>query len=382
MGANFLLLLLLSGTLPACAGAIAYFSPKHPIIYELLYPCPIYPFYLSSDAAFKWQSQRFWCSLGLIHWLTWLLVALASRLAPRCWQDRPSMAGQWRWRDRWEAWVFGDRQKRTQFRRRLLQVNAFYWLAARARLKPLGVWLALLFVGLWWLFMRLVLEFKPLEETLSLTTVFILNLLLKLWIAVESVQRLAEDQKNGALELLLSTPLTVRDIVRGQLLSLRRQFLAPLLVVLLVEIFLILGASQHAFPNGRAVLVSGVGGSVMLLADISALIGVAILTALRARSANHASVSTISRVLILPSALWAAMAMLSRIWILSFGADGPGWKFYFALWFGLGLAADLAFGLPAWWQLRTRFRQLAAGSLSRRVAKPPQSESTVGNLRV
>jgi len=117
LGANFLLLLLLSGTLPACAGAIAYFSPKHPIIYELLYPCPIYPFYLSSDAAFKWQSQRFWCSLGLIHGLTWLLVALASRLAPRCWQDRPSMAGQWRWRDRWEAWVFGDRQKRTQFRR-------------------------------------------------------------------------------------------------------------------------------------------------------------------------------------------------------------------------------------------------------------------------
>src|SRR5204862_8142029 len=50
MGAKCLLLLLFSGTLPACAGAIAYFSPKHPIIYELLYPCPIYPFYLSSDS--------------------------------------------------------------------------------------------------------------------------------------------------------------------------------------------------------------------------------------------------------------------------------------------------------------------------------------------
>jgi hypothetical protein len=29
------------------------------------------------------------------------------------------------------------------------------------------------------------------------------------------------------------------------------------------------------------------------------------------------------------------------------------------LWFGLGLLADLVFGLPAWWRLRTRFRRLA-----------------------
>ena len=366
MGANFLLLLFLSASLPACAGAIAYFSPTHQIVYELLYPCPVFSFYLCSDASFKWQSERFWCSLGVIHGLTWLLVGWTSRLAPRCWQDQPSKAGQFRWRDRWEKLIFGDSRKRLRFRQRLLQINAFYWLAARARLKPLGVWVALLFVGLWWLFMRLVLGFKPVEESLSLTTVFILNLLLKLWIAVESVQRLAEDQKNGALELLLSTPLTVRDIVQGQLLSLRRQFLGPLLAVVAIELPLIWGASYHAFPNGQAVLVPGIGGIMMLLADIAALIGVAILTALRARSPNHASVSTISRVLILPSVLWGALALLSRIWILSFGGDEPGWKFYFALWFILGVAADLAFGLPAWWQLRTRFRQLAAGSLTRR----------------
>jgi ABC-type transport system involved in multi-copper enzyme maturation permease subunit len=368
MGANFLLLLLLSGTLPACAGAIAYFSPSHTIVHGLLYPCPLYTFYLSSDTAFKWQSQRFWASLAVIHGLTWLLVASASRLAPHRWQDQPSRNGPNRSRKRW-SWTSGDKQQRTEFRKRLLEANAFYWLAARSRFKPLGVWVVLLFVALWWLFMRLVLQFKTFDETLSLTTAFILNLLFKLWIAIESVQRLAEDQKNGALELLLSTPLTVRDIVHGQLLSLRRQFLIPLLAVLATELFLIQSASRFAFPNGPTVLVCGIGGALMLLADIWALIGVAICTALHSRSPNHASVSTISRVLILPSVLWGASALLSRFWILSFGADGPGWKFYFGLWFALGLSADLLFGFPAWWRLRSRFRQLAAGGLTRAALK-------------
>ena len=47
------------------------------------------------------------------------------------------------------------------------------------------------------------------------------------------------------------------------------------------------------------------------------------------------------------------------VW-LALGKDwSPGWVFLPGLWLGLGLAADLVFGLTAWWQLRTRFRELA-----------------------
>ena len=55
--------------------------------------------------------------------------------------------------------------------------------------------------------------------------------MLKLWITTEAGQQLAVDKKSGAFELLLSTPLTVRDMVRGQWLALRRQFLKPLAAV-------------------------------------------------------------------------------------------------------------------------------------------------------
>ena len=50
-------------------------------------------------------------------------------------------------------------------------------------------------------------------------TGFILNLLLKGWFASEVGRQLAEERKRGALELLLSTPLTVKEILRGQRLA-------------------------------------------------------------------------------------------------------------------------------------------------------------------
>src|SRR5882672_6937646 len=60
MGANFLWLLVIAAGLPACAGLIAYLSPTHRVIPELLYSCPIYTFYLSADAVYRWQISNFW----------------------------------------------------------------------------------------------------------------------------------------------------------------------------------------------------------------------------------------------------------------------------------------------------------------------------------
>ena len=74
-----------------------------------------------------------------------------------------------------------------------------------------------------------------LDPSVAVLTALMLNSTLKIWLAIEAGQQLAEDQRTGAFELLLSTPLTVQDILRGQLLALRRQFLRPLLVVLGVE---------------------------------------------------------------------------------------------------------------------------------------------------
>jgi hypothetical protein len=372
MGANFLLLLLITAIPAAGAGTIAYFSSSSRVIDPLLYSCPVYSFDLSSDAKYKWGAEHFWSSIAVIHGLTWLLVALACWLVSRSWQDRPAAAGKIGWRDRWQGWSYGGPSRREALRKRLLDINAFYWLAARAWFKPIGVWLGLAFVGCWWLYMRLALQFSWFDESFSLTTGFILNCLLKLWIAVEAGQRFAEDQKIGALELWLSTPLTVGDILGGQLLALRRQFLGPLLVTVAVELLLVFTAAQHSFQNRSEVLAFGLGGLILLLADVSALICVAISQALTARTPNRANVTTIVRILILPTVLYGAVGVVAFIWTTSLGVAGPEWKFYVRMWFWLGIITDLAYGLPAWWQLRTRFRQLA---VQRFATSQPQSRS-------
>ena len=133
--ANFAVLLLLAAALPACAGALLYFCPFLGLIPELLFSCPVYSLYLSFDTRYKLEPGHFWWSVAVIHGLTWALVTLASLIVPHSWQDKPLRAGKKTgWRDLWHRWSYGNPAKRDSFRKRLLDVNAFYWLAGRARL--------------------------------------------------------------------------------------------------------------------------------------------------------------------------------------------------------------------------------------------------------
>ena len=83
-----------------------------------------------------------------------------------------------------------------------------------------------------------------------------MNLVIKVWFALEAGKQLSEDRKQGALELLLSTPLTVQDILRGQRLALERQFLGPVMVVLMV-LFLVKGSAIRALVHQKITLPSG-----------------------------------------------------------------------------------------------------------------------------
>ena len=207
--------------------------------------------------------------------------------------------------------------------------------------------------------MRAQLHFNWFDELLCFTTVLLLNSLLKLWVAVETGQRLAEDQKMGALELLLSTPLRIKDILSGQWLALRRQFLWPLILVFAVELLLVSLAPRREFQLDNRMRAFGTAGIVMLVTDLMALIWVAMASALTAKTPNQASVSTVFRIMILPWMLWMAVVAVTNLWVMTFGGDTFGWKFYLGLWVSLGLAADLLFGFPAWWKLQTSFRELA-----------------------
>jgi ABC-type transport system involved in cytochrome c biogenesis permease component len=378
MAANFFWLLLLIAAGPACAGAIAYFTPAHRFVPELLFGCPPYSLYLAADFAYTLHSGQFWWSVGLTHGLTWLLLLLASWIAPHSWQDQPAGTGVRRWRGFWQACSFGRAVPRQAFRRRLLAVNAFYWLAARARLKPMQVWVFLGLMAGWWLVGLIFAGSAWHDESVAITTALLLNTTLKFWLVIEAGQRLSDDQTSGAMELLLSTPLSVRDILRGQMLALRRQFLRPLLVVIAIEIGFM--CQVHAGSLDPKVFPVWTDGMLILVADLLALGWVAMACALTAKNQNQATLRAIWRILILPWLVGAAVVMIGQGWagLVLDKVWVPGWRFYLRLWFWLGLGADLGFGLWAWWLLRTRFRQLA---LQRYDPKPERSHGWLGRSK-
>jgi hypothetical protein len=99
----------------------------------------------------------FWWSIGITFCLTIVLVLLACRMAPRSWQDKPvsprSLNRKRERRRRW--WREGRLEKANAFRKRLLDVNAYFWLAARPYLKVSYVWTCLVCLGFWWVFTTL-----------------------------------------------------------------------------------------------------------------------------------------------------------------------------------------------------------------------------------
>ena len=359
MAANFTLLLFLMAAPAACMYALEYFAPWLRKLPQLLFSCPAYAFYLCDDTHYVLAQDHFWWTVAVIHGLTWLLLLTAGWIVPRAWQDRPSRAENSRWRELWHTWTHGPAAGQGKFRRRTLDANAFYWLAARARFKPVHVWTFLGCMAVWWLVCWAVSGRVWLDRSSTVLTALLLNFAFKVWLTIEAGQQLAEDRRTGAFELLLSVPLTVQDIVRGQLRALRRQFLWPLVAVLGVGLLFTVAAYRRASDwQGQATCLAGM---FMLVVDLVALSWVGMWRALVARSHNLATISTLARVLVLPWAVFGAVVGAGNVWFgLALGKDwSPGWQFYLKLWVGLGLAADLVFGLTAWWQLRTRFRELA-----------------------
>jgi hypothetical protein len=365
-----LFIFLVTAALPACGGlvAAAHTAPK---VHRLfLAPSVGFAYYLAFDAPYKSDKVWYWSSLGIVHGLSWLGLILACVITPASWQDRPIGAAQLNWRQRWRAWGYGSPEQRLAFRRRLLQINPVFWLAARARAKAFGLWvflgvLACVWAWCWWKFRK-----EWLNEGIYLTTAVLVNLAVRYWLAGEATRALGDQRKNGALELLLSTPLYIENILRGQWLALRRQFLGPVLTILTVETLFMVACAREAVPDEeRGFWLSlWIGGMLMLLADLVALYSIGLWQGLTARNPLRALGGTLARVLVVPWIAYAAVLLLMVLAQLGGRSyhPNPTWQFFLGLWFGLGIAADLLFGIWSWQKLLTEFRLAAQEQYTRR----------------
>jgi hypothetical protein len=203
-----------------------------------------------------------------------------------------------------------------------------------------------------------------LSAPVAIMGALVLHATLKVWLASEAGHRLIEERRANALEVLLSTPLEVEDILRGQRMALNRLFAYPFLVVIVADCLLLwMGLSDtHSRSDRQELWMAFAVGIVMLIADYFAISWVGMWHGLSAKRTKNASATTILCLLIMPWLLfWASTVLYFALgeYFRPSWRSPPSFAGLALWWLVLGLITDLMFGLRAYVKLRWQFRTAA-----------------------
>lgn len=306
---------------------------------------------------------NFWSALAVSHLLGWLFILIASWHAPRSWQNVDIKLN---WRARIQHKWYGSVAARNAFRRELVGINPFYWLASRSRFEPHTTWGALVTMSclILWLFLKVGIDLTA----LSITLIVALHLIIRIGIASSASRHFAEQRKNGALEFLLAcTPLDTKDLVRGQWLALRRVFLIPTVFVLSLDFgLLIIVLSTQWRPNSMlgpdgllpyALFV--VAMMMMLVLDAVALGWAGMWTGISTNLPNRAPGLAAARIMGYPFAWTCVVSGIITALLEIRNIQQPGYVFL-ALWFGIGAGFDIFWIFYSRSAIYRKFRTLAA----------------------
>jgi ABC-type transport system involved in multi-copper enzyme maturation permease subunit len=341
---------------------------------EIVWVSPLYSFLVIQNSAGPNATVRY-LAQGLIfqHLLGWCFLFAASRVLPRCINEVPARRflalRQWM-----HNYVFGDPQVRTRYRAALLDRNAFLWLASRERVKPRYAWAVVGFFGL--LFLWVYLQFPTMffDPPVPLTIIFLVHLIFKLWTASEVCSRLIHDRRSGALELLLSSPLSVSEIAEGQGLALRRIFRRPLAVLIVAELLIMCLTWREAREDiARESIVLFAAAITTLLLDLWALKWVGLWLSLFGKSIERILIATLGRVLGVPSILVLLIGgTLSAIVALQ-NESIPA-LFGYSLYWSISIICALAFGFSAKRNFLRNFREAATQRFDSAPAKAERTQ--------
>ncbi|MDA1275377.1 MAG: hypothetical protein O2960_15235 [Verrucomicrobia bacterium] len=371
VGAFFLIFLSIAGPILLIAIAAEYFRFPNPSeVAAVLLISPIYPFLCLRFPTLPIPQSYFWWSLLYIHLVSWVLLFAAGRIQSATWQDKPKTEKRAQWHGVLQAFLYGAGEQRRAFRERMLNTQPLLWFNARNRLKPATVWFFLGSMGLLWIWDCSQLGAFMWEADHCLFAVFLLHSIMKIWIGVESCGRFAEDQRTGALELLLTTPLKQTQFFEAHTLALRRQFAFPIAAVLAFDLLVIVKVLPargfwnmrwlESLPEIRLIFLAAM---ITLVVDVLAICWVGVWEGLFARSTNRALGVTIAKVLVAPWILFICYRLV--FWWLQgmsgiYLSYGGGLFSSILLWLAISLIFSLALRKRALRNLNRQFRSVAS----------------------
>lgn len=317
------------------------------------------------------QKQSFWMGLGVQHAVGWVFLLCASGWLPKAAHEQPPNRFWQGIRSFIEQWSYGRGEQRRRHRARMLDRNAFSWLAARERMKGKYVWGVFAFFTGFWLWIYSGYPNMAFDLPILGSVLFLVHVILKVWVISEVASRMVEDRRSGALELLLSTPLSPREMSSGINLAVWKVFGLPIVTLIIAETFLLRLASNAWVSHTNkqeltVVLALGIGSLVL---DIWALKWLAAWRSLFGKSVGKVIVACMFRVLFVPWLSFAVVGLFLGLLSVFVRINYPK-NFEFYLWGGVTLFWALYFGIPARYNFLNHFREMAAARFDARQKSP------------
>lgn len=293
----------------------------------LQWASPLCAFVYAMAGYYTAAPGNFWGSLIFTHVGAWVLLALASFKIQFAWQDQPA-----------PPQVAPAEPTRAPRRRsRLDDAPPLPWLLRMAERSRVWLWAL---TGCWaaGVIGLMFLVGSQGFEVFWLPVFFVakgLALLLKIVFTVVACRFFAEARRGGLLEMILSTPLTDREIIRSQWQHLRRWFVGPVgLFCAPLLLRTVIGWDEIGFNAGAAIIavLTGFGSGAFLalntLIDFFALGWVGMWFAVSMRKPGLAPGVTVLLVLILPAALFCVPSFLIDIFFIAWASRklAPGFR--------------------------------------------------------
>lgn len=361
LGLTLGFLLFLSVGLPILVDGFGVGRSREQWLYLL---CPSYTLHLALNVApRRWAGGGLWYSLLAQHCLGWGLLWVACRRTARAWHEQgrqPALHGGWRRR-------LGKsrRSKTSRSRRFMLEHNPVAWLEGRDVLQERLLWGLCLAAVIFLAAKHLLTRSSWPNEDWVITWGMCSQYILCLWLGIQAPRRLAEDKDSGALELLLCTPTSPQEVVRGNLLALRRRFGRAMLLLVCLDAFLVhayraqhggwSGLSYNGWDNFLTVALYGLivfpiqGWSIARVGVYEGLV-----------HAGRGSFFVLGKLGLLPWVLFITSLFAWDALARQFRFQGVNDSMAFGTWALVHLVCCLGFVLHANWHLRRNLRALAA----------------------
>ena len=302
--------------LPATAYLLQRYTSFQPLALGLNLFSPTYALFMSDSASTGLTTNYFGTALVLQFGLAMGALAGACWCVPHFWKIKSGRS--WTLKQ-WIGHVaHGDSEVRAKRRSRMLERNPIFWLNNRDRFAV--VWPILFAVLSFGIAVGCILYFEiPREPTFAVLfcTLALNDFAMRIRVGSIASLRLGADRQSGALEMVLSTPLTVREIVRGVWNAIRAQLLwtyVPLLVAYCVIALLFLESI-----NSRIIVVAFF--LIFSLVDFVAMGYVAMWNGMRMRNVQQAAGQALLRVLILPWSVWATIMPFAAVSQVEIGTE-------------------------------------------------------------